>query len=397
MTYSSTVHPAGWLDPASDAFHGKDLARRGWSFATCQRCHGDDFAGKPGAPSCLTCHAKGPTSCDTCHALPPPTGAHDAHRTQGLACGECHVVPATWDSPGHLLDADGTPLTGRARVTFGALANRDVTPPRRTAPATWDSTAGTCANVYCHGGVLADPAATHAQPSWTGGPSQVACGGCHGNPPASHAQRECAMCHPNAGAATPRHIDGVIDIGDGSGVCTGCHGDASSPAPPRGLHGETDRSTLAVGAHRAHLAGGVLRGPIACTECHVVPQNVTDPGHLDSALPAEVRFGALATSDSATATWDRTRATCTNVYCHGGGVSLAADTASGKNQVPVWTADAASSAYCGACHGLPPGDASHTPAMKLTDCATCHPGTVGPFGNILVGNGKHINGSVDLQ
>jgi hypothetical protein len=35
--------------------------------------------------------------------------------------------------------------------------------------------------------------------------------------------------------------------------------------------------------------------------------------------------------------------------------------------------------------------------MPLTSCATCHPGTVDAFGNILVvgGSSEHINGVVD--
>jgi hypothetical protein len=91
---STGVHPTGWIDPNSDAFHGKDIERRGWNFALCQSCHGDDFAGTSGAPSCLGCHAKGPTACDTCHGVPPMTGAHAAHAVLGLSCAECHAVPS---------------------------------------------------------------------------------------------------------------------------------------------------------------------------------------------------------------------------------------------------------------------------------------------------------------
>jgi predicted CxxxxCH...CXXCH cytochrome family protein len=394
---STMLHPPGWLDPQSHAFHGKDLERRGWDFALCQSCHGKDFAGTSGAPSCLTCHAKAPTACDTCHGQPPATGAHAAHGAQAIACGECHVVPATWDEPGHILDENRKPIAPPARVTFGLLANRDVTPSRRTAPPTWDPDSGTCANVYCHGGTLGDPAAAHASPAWNGGPPQVVCGSCHGNPPANHAQSECAMCHPGSGSGTPRHIDGKIDVGDGSGPCSGCHGDARSPAPPRGLHGETATSTLAVGAHRAHLVAGTVRGPIACGECHVVPSSVGDAGHIDRPLPAALEFGPLATADGAAPTWNRSTATCANVYCHGGGSHLLAEPSAGKLVMQTWTASADATIYCGACHGLPPVDLSHAPTLQLTDCATCHPGTVGPFGNILVGNGKHINGVVDLQ
>jgi len=386
------VHPADWMD-----HHGDDLARRGWDFALCQGCHGSDFAGRATAPSCLTCHREGPTACDTCHATPPATGAHTAHVAQGVACSECHVVPATWDEPGHLLDENGEPLGAPARVRFGALANRDVSPPRRVSPASWDHDSGTCANVYCHGGVLGDAAATHARPAWNGGPAQVECGGCHGAPPANHAQSECAVCHPGSGHRTARHIDGAIDVGSGSGTCTGCHGQGSSAAPPRGLHGETERSSLAVGAHTAHLVAGQLRAPIACSECHLVPTSVSDAGHLDSTLPAELVFGSLAVSNGAVPSWNRSAATCSDVYCHGGGTKLAIDTWPEKLAQQSWTANTGATVYCGACHGLPPGDGVHAPTQTLTDCASCHPSTVGPFGNILVANGKHINGVVDLQ
>jgi len=35
--------------------------------------------------------------------------------------------------------------------------------------------------------------------------------------------------------------------------------------------------------------------------------------------------------------------------------------------------------------------------MTLSECATCHAESVGPFGNILVSGGKHINGVVDAN
>lgn len=328
------VHPADFART-----HGKELEQRGFDFATCQRCHGEDFAGKATAPSCLSCHQKGPTACDTCHGDPPTTAAHPAHLAR-FSCSDCHVVPATW--------VDHKPIAGHARVAFSAFAG--------AAPA-WDSATGTCSNVYCHG---------DARPIWTGGPAQAACGTCHRTPPPSHVQTECASCHPSS-----RHIDGVVDIGNGSGTCSACHGSVQSPVP-------------ATGAHRAHLQGGFFSQPIACSECHLVPAAVTDPGHLDSAPPAEIVFGPIATAHGATPVWDRTAATCTNVYCHG-------------PSTPSWTGTARDNAYCGSCHGLPPATAAHSPTMSLTDCATCHPASVSPYGGILVGNGKHMNGVIDAQ
>lgn len=307
--------------------HTSEIVARGYDLATCQRCHGQDFSGNVAAPSCLSCHKNGPTACDTCHGYPPATAAHPTHVARGFACSECHVVPATFDVKTH--------FTQRAQ----------------------DPATGTCRNGYCHG---------DARPVWTGGPAQAACGSCHGNPPASHVQTECASCHPLS-----KHVDGKVDIGNGNGTCSACHGDVQSPAPT-------------TGAHRAHLRGGFFSQPLACSECHVVPATVTAAGHLDSAPPAEVTFGAIATARGAQPMWDRTSGTCSNVYCHG-------------PSTPSWTGSAQDNAYCGSCHGLPPTTAAHNPSMTLTDCATCHPASVSPYGGILVGNGKHMNGVVDAQ
>ena len=128
-----SVHPAGILDPASEDFHVRELARRNWDFAVCAKCHGNDFAGGLARSSCLGCHAAGPTACTTCHGDGPTTNAHVVHREVGqLACGECHVVPATWDAEAHLRRggvADPPP----AEVTFGARAADDRSARSRRA------------------------------------------------------------------------------------------------------------------------------------------------------------------------------------------------------------------------------------------------------------------------
>ncbi|HTL38950.1 MAG TPA: CxxxxCH/CxxCH domain-containing protein [Kofleriaceae bacterium] len=327
------VHPAGFADPR---MHGKEVERRGWDLALCQSCHGQDYSGNASAPSCLSCHEKRPDACDTCHAEHPTTAAHGAHLAKDVSCSDCHAVPSSWE-------AHRRPSTREGLVTFGSLAKAGGAMPA------WDG--AKCTNVYCHGA---------AQPTWTGGPSQAACGSCHGTPPASHAQSTCATCH------TSKHIDGVVDVN--TSCNGGCHGDAQSAAP-------------ATGAHRAHLRGGFFSQPLACSECHGVPNLVGDAGHIDSAAPAELTFGTLATARGTSTSWDGARCT---VYCHG-------------TSTPAWVGTGETDAYCGSCHGLPPTTAPHTQAMTLFDCASCHAQSVGPFGNVLVANGTHMNGVVDAN
>lgn len=360
------IHADGVLDPASEQFHGKELERHDWSFALCAKCHGDNLDGGKAKVSCTGCHKDGPTACSTCHEDGPKTNAHVAHRVTGkLVCVECHTVPATWDAEGHIL-RDGRADPAPAEVVFGARANLTLAAADRRGPATF--AAGTCTNVYCHGAVLHAGGGVATAPRWTDPAPTGTCTGCHGAPPPSHAQSTCTACHP----ANAPHLDGEVQIGATSG-CDGCHGSSGSPAPPRDLSGNLFTTALGVGAHQAHLQASGLRGPIACTTCHLVPASVTSPGHIDSPLPAEV---------VASLGWDRMTQTCTTASCHG-------------PARPAWTQSG--QVTCGSCHGLPPATPSHTAGTPITACATCHPSSVTPQGGIRFVNGttSHLNGVVD--
>ncbi|MEO7732381.1 MAG: CxxxxCH/CxxCH domain-containing protein [Kofleriaceae bacterium] len=363
---TARIHPAGILDPGSEAFHGRELARHSWDFALCAGCHGADFSGGAAKVSCVACHRDGPTACTTCHGDGPTSLAHPVHAARGVACAACHKVPARWDDDGHLLH-DGVAITGPAQVTFGALAATSLDAADRAGPPTWDG--ATCRNVYCHGDALHAGGGTAPQPRWDDPAPAGACDRCHASPPPSHARTACATCHP----ASAPHIDGVVQIGRTPG-CDGCHGTAASPAPPVDLAGNTATTALGVGAHQAHLqARSRLTAPIACATCHVVPTALGSPGHIDAPGPAPV---------VASLGWERTSETCATAWCHG-------------PARPRWTSSGEVS--CGTCHGVPPDDASHAPGLPLTSCATCHPGTVDAFGNILVTGttSEHLNGIVD--
>jgi hypothetical protein len=329
------VHPAGFLDPDSDAFHGAELARRGWDLALCASCHGEDFGGGAAQVSCRDCHEDGPTACDTCHGDPPSSGAHPTHLAR-FACATCHVVPATWDAAGHVL-GDEPP----ADVSFAGLA----------AGGGYD---GDACGVYCHG---------EARPRWRGGPDEAACGTCHGAPPATadHAYDTCATCHPNGA----RHVDGSLDVGT---ACNGCHGTDADGAPPRDLAGNLFTSARGVGAHQAHLTVPFgLSRPIACATCHAVPADVSTPGHIDTPWPAEV---------ATPVGWNG--ASCSNA-CHG-------------TSTPIWTAQ--EQVFCGSCHGIPPEDDTHDPELTQLDCVDCHPASVDAFGR--VDPSAHLDGDVDV-
>lgn len=410
----SRIHEGGIMNPADPAFHGALLAQLSWDFDRCAECHGADFAGGTSGASCLSCHEDGgPTDCSTCHGSAISSGAHTAHTTAGALgeryeCTTCHVLPTDYRDPGHIFVpgapglVDGPP----AEVIFGVLARG----PNPAEPPSYDPATGRCENVYCHGASLGDDNALDTTPEWqAGGPA--ACGDCHGLPPSSHADDRCAVCHGGVVAEdrsildSALHIDAAVSIGAGTGdSCTGCHG------PPRDLEGRTDPALVTVGAHTSHVEGlHGLRGPIPCADCHAMPQALDSRGHIDSPAPAEVfwspagPFTGLAAAAGALPMWDRASATCTDVYCHGGGTSsLADDMSPDLMRTPVWTAINDGQAACGTCHGAPPITDAHLPDMGLDTCHTCHPGTTDPFGNIIISGpagartSEHIDGELDL-
>jgi predicted CxxxxCH...CXXCH cytochrome family protein len=163
------------------------------------------------------------------------------------------------------------------------------------------------------------------------------------------------------------------------GNCTGCHGgkDNLTGAPPTDTKGQD--ASPAVGAHTTHIQFGV-----ACNACHVVPQAVSSPGHMDGRV--EVTFGDLATANGATPTYSRQ--TCSGTYCHGATIQ------GGAKKTVDWNADRGR-LDCTSCHGYPPvGAGPHVASPAGANCSACHPATVNPDQSLKQG-GKHLSGSID--
>lgn len=403
-----TVHLKGWMNPTDpDQFHGLFLRRQAYNTDSCAVCHGSDLRGGLSRVDCNSCHPAGVQACNTCHgdsvSPAPPRDLHGvrttvsisvgAHRSHVVAsglhaayrCTACHNPPAI---PDHYLNY-GHPDEPPSPVVL-----RGATP----SGATWDRTVGTCANSYCHApSGPADARASNQTPHWTSvGTGEAQCGTCHGLPPASHVNFDihCEICHQGAYGAgqllAAKHADGTVELGNGPGGCSNCHGDANSPAPPVDLHGSTDPALPSIGAHRAHLeARHELRGPIPCTECHQVPATLRDPGHIDHPLPATVfpsvpGVAVLASADGALPTYSYgATPTCGSVYCHGNGTHLLTDGTRGLIRNPLWTGGT-SQISCGSCHGIPPLNAVHSPGMRLTDCHCCHGDSVTAEGAIII-------------
>jgi predicted CxxxxCH...CXXCH cytochrome family protein len=170
------------------------------------------------------------------------------------------------------------------------------------------------------------------------------------------------------------HLDGRVELGNGSGLCGACHGSGASPWP----------STF---AHPGHQKPTITTS-VACSDCHIVPATVLSPGHLDGVV--QVAFSGRATARGAVPVWNGT--SCTNTACHGANLAVA------PAVTPVWTDPSGAAAACGACHGIPP-TALHSTS---TDCSEsfCHGSEVAitASGRPLISDAglrSHINGVIN--
>ncbi len=378
----STCHGAGYSSTSqtvNKTLHINGVIDVDTSSMNCSSCHGDSTrialsGADPALKSSPPLGTKGETATST-----RAVGMHQGHLNTGTyttptACAECHVVPI---STSH--------SNGKVDMLFGTLSKTgNVTP-------TWNGT--TCTASYCHGNYSGGN--TAAAPNWTSG--SVDCTSCHGNPPATPAHSNtslaCSLCHgtgySNTTVNKTTHINGVVDVDQTKLNCSSCHGDGTragatgadpkqTAAPPVGVHGETATSSVAVGAHQAHLnKADLTAAPLQCNACHAVPSSNT---HSDGVV--QVTFGALAKTGGVNPSFNGTG--CAATYCHGnfsGGATSA---------VPSWTGGAMT---CTSCHGTPPTSGLHIDHHSGIVCGDCHGS--GYTSSALVKT-LHLNGVKDV-
>jgi predicted CxxxxCH...CXXCH cytochrome family protein len=125
-----------------------------------------------------------------------------------------------------------------------------------------------------------------------------------------------------------------------------------------------------------------------------VPADVNSAGHIDTALPAELTWGTLATKSGAV-TPNYAGGSCSTTYCHGTGIKNNWPGATGLT--PTWNdttylAGATAAERCSKCHGYPPGG-GHTP---LTNCAQCH-NHVNATNDGFINPALHVNMIVEVS
>ena len=283
-----------------------------------------------------------------------------------LAGAACDDDPATVGTQDVLVPADG--LTADSAVEADSAA--DALAPGDTLAA--DTSVAPDATRHHPEGFAAP--AVHGAAFNAAGPT--ACGGCHGAAlDGGPAGVGCATCHAAASA-------------DWSTDCTFCHGGADNDtgAPPEAVDGESAPSFLGVGAHSAHVVDTAVHAAFACTTCHpATPDSIFAAGHIDGDGVAENAFGGVA----AGASFERTAATCSALYCHGNGRTSAG--------TAVWTSTAAMA--CNSCHRTDGTGMSGEHRKHLSHnvkCQSCH-GDVATGSAAIKAPALHVDGSVSVK
>jgi predicted CxxxxCH...CXXCH cytochrome family protein len=359
------VHPTGFATPASPDFHGKLLAANNWDLTACAECHGADFKGGTSGQSCFDCHLVHPKGLASASSPNFHVNLIKANNWKTDQCVTCHGADFKGGNTGkscvecHFVHTTGSADPSAANFHGKAIMaiNYDLNQCK-----------------FCHGS------------DYSGGVSQ----------------KSCLPCHTQT---------------NGPEYCATCHGSSTSIAPPKDLSGNISPTAPGVGAHQAHLIGGVLGVKVRCSGCHVFPSSFSDPVHINATPGAQVRFDSTTSiaftksNVAGTANYTSTLPTvapnpsftlannkCSSTYCHGNFKN--GNTAN----APAW--NDTSAAACGTCHGdvtkatladraLPKTTLNGGTHPAVTFCSGCHTGVVDANLNIIDPT-KHMNGKLNV-
>ncbi|CAG0926530.1 hypothetical protein RHDC3_00070 [Rhodocyclaceae bacterium] len=444
-----------------------------WSGVTqtgCSSCHGAEGATPPPSGS----HSK--------HA-----GTVQGYGN-GIACAVCHGYRNYSSGSSHLNGSVEWDLsTISPSASYKGLNKGETGTMAPTSPASY----GSCATLYCHSNVqsaggTAGPS-SYASVTWG---STVTCGDCHthsdfgGHNSGGHSQHtapgvtgfDCRICHGSGGDANSlNHANKKIDflfggLGNNThysyssakapgsapfGSCYNgnCHGRATitwgpstatplcekchttNPSPAgfyatTGPSGTKSKNDPYVGAHFQHITSMPYKysAKLDCNQCHIKPTGPYSPGHIDSALPAEINFNNMSSlanrgvqngfsSAAHQPSYDYGAKQCSNVWCHGAGMNSNEGTgpygaavddggALGTPAAAVWNSPyltGVGANDCVKCHSLPPAapksgyehfDDDTGAPYALNKCTNCHRhlnASATGFANPSL----HVNGMID--
>jgi predicted CxxxxCH...CXXCH cytochrome family protein len=334
---------------------------------TCLGCHGGR-AGVSGNPA----RSVGNFTLSTTHSQ------HLKYPAGNISCQTCHSKTAT----------NAVTLKNYTGVQHHANGVRDVVydsslyygsyTSYKSAENGSSGNTKTCSNVSCHGG--------KTRSAWSA--------------TTTNNNNTCVHCHG---------IDGTTSGADKRTFAPGFRKQGTS----------TDQlvssADLRVGSHFKHLSSVYMKN-VKCNECHIVPSNVFDSGHIDAkrynsqtltfaqASSARILIGVggsgtlsyLSSFAGYTNGTANKAATCSSVYCHGN--RMKNGETGGTYRKPYWNYSAminytqTAATVCARCHGYPPTSNGHSAS---TTCSSCHSNISAADNKSILDKTLHINGKVE--
>jgi len=434
---------------------------------------------------CGSCHAATGSIPPSSGSHPKHAGSEPGYGN-GISCTTCHGFRNYSSSAVHINgNVEWNLSTISATAKYRAANSGSTGAMAPTAPGSY----GGCTNLYCHSNVVnsvnnngTGAPDQFSNPVWGG---VVNCNSCHQAEPnvtGGHPQHagagvtgfDCRICHANGGSTNSlNHANGKINfsfaglgentqysygsdkiagsalygscdssnchgrrtitwgpLNPATTLCQKCHATNPSAAGFYGTAGPgstTANTDPYVGAHFQHITSMPFKysAKIDCSACHNKPTGPYTPGHIDSALPAEINFGSLAasglqgsyTSAAHQPTYNSGSRECSNLWCHGGGLASnegfgdygSVEFDGGALGSPVsatWNAPfltGVGTNDCVKCHSFPPPapmpgynhyDENNNRPYQASQCNNCHK-HVDNTGYAFKNPALHVNGVVN--
>ena len=309
----------------------------------CAPCHAvSGTSPLSAAPLCTVCHKSAASlpfaNCTSCHAKPPSgaaypniAGAHTKHNALAGVTGVCTSCHNNLDSgtSGHYNRANAVPGKDALRVSPGDAAFLAAY-NAKAGSSSFDNSALTCANVSCHGAVVA--------PNWQTGTISV------------NTDAGCRACHKLGTAA-----------------------------------GTPENNSPFSGLHSTHLdPAGVVKA--TCIECHNMANGTTGASnHFKFMNTPQMEGPASQTVEpnGAAANYNAVNQTCT-VNCHSVQHTAFSWQGGANHAVPflatshTTVAQAGFDANCAPCHAV----TGSSPVASAPSCTVCHQSASAlPFAN----------------
>ena len=360
-------------------------------------CHSPGTKAVNPEPPNITAVWGGNLACTGCHSADLAsgsyiaTGSHKAHVYGGvsafavISCVKCHAATVTADTAvsdtaRHVNKQVEVAFINSSSASNGSY-NGFAAKPSSPSTKTPGSIYANCENIYCHSTGQGEGGSwppIYTMPTW-GNADTGKCGTCHGvDGKSKHANYTSVIQRRISSGSHTKHLTYTFGINSHAFICVACHAynktdaieSADSGCNIRACHQGALTTALKHSNYEINVDIPDYFGPSAGYN------GTTKPGHDGNGYNGS---------------------TCTSIYCHSDGTSVATDI------IPVNTSNkwGSGALACSGCHGNPPSYSDGSPKNNshgihwAYSCNKCHYRTT-TNGTSITNTANHVNKAYDI-